>query len=70
MPRSRNQLDIADPTTITLSDMKECSKVNVEAKAIDVCPGSGKRKQEVIIADATSTATLTLWENAIDLLAL
>ena len=50
--------------------MNEYDRINVQAKVINVSPlqivGSGKRKQEVIIGDPTSTATLTLWENDID----
>lgn len=48
--------------------------VNIEAKIIDICSpqvvGTGKKKQEVIIGDKTSTAKLTLWENYIDSLTL
>jgi hypothetical protein len=75
---STMKFDIHDPntigtTTITLdhlSDMKEYDKINVEVKIIDInspqVVNSGKTKQEVIIAD--KSATLTLWENELEVI--
>ena len=64
-------------TTITLNmlpDMQEFDKVNVNVKITDIHPpqivNGGKRKQEVVLADETGTATLTLWEAVIDSLKL
>lgn len=47
-------------------------KITVDIKVIDVhdpiTVNGGKQKQDVIIADATATAKVTLWEKSIDLL--
>lgn len=69
------KFNIEDPDSITatnitlsqLPDMKEYSKVNVKVKVIEIrdvqVVGGGKRKQEVVVADSTENATLTIWEN-------
>ena len=76
------KFNITDPdsitaSTITLSQLantKEHSKVNVKVKVIEIkdvqMVSGGKRKQEVIIADSTENATLTLWEKDINSLGL
>lgn len=57
-----------------LPDMQEYNKVNVKAKIANISPpqtvNGGKKKQEIVLADETGTATLTLWEADIDSLQL
>ena len=76
------KFNIKDPDSITatnitisqLPNMKEHSKVNVKVKVIEIkdvqVVGGGKSKQEVVVADSTENATLTLWEKDIDTLTL
>lgn len=80
--QSQKVFNIDDPasigtTTTTLDhlcDMEEYDKVNLKVKVVSIGSpqfvGSGKTKQEIVLADQTGTATLTLWEEDIDMLTL
>ena len=50
-----------------LNDLDEYDRVTVKVKVVEIqateIVGKGKQKQEVIIADATASAKLTLWED-------
>ena len=55
---------------IPLSQMEEYDRVTVRAKVIKVNEpqpvGTGKLKQDVIIADATAKSSVTLWESNVN----
>jgi len=55
-----------------LSNMQEYDEINVKVKVLDNNSPKvvGAAKQEIVIADKTATATLTVWEKDIDSLAI
>lgn len=70
-----DDIDCVGSQFITLScvsKMKQYSKVTVKCKVLKVNPevivGTGKRKQEVYIADHTGSTIVTLWERDVGIL--
>ena len=72
------QYTIQDPSTLgspmisldTLPNFNQYDRVTCQAKIIQIkqsqSVSTGKLKQEIIIADSTARAVLTLWEDDID----
>lgn len=76
--QSKTNFEIEDPNTIgsktislsQLPDTEQYDKVNVTVKILEVgsplTVNTGKQKQDIVIADSSGTATLTVWEKDID----